>query len=318
MSGTRTRPARGSAPRPAAARASLAKSSKPQVKAAKTTRPTPAPPSAATVKAAAPARALAGKAVVKAPAPKVAPAKPVAKAAPPPRIPRRPVASTVTRGINASGATARAPDSPHLRVGDDLPQLVRGPLSRIDIARYCAASGNFSVISLDEPQARAVGLPSVVVPGGLALGLTNALLSRWLREEGRLRSIGVRLVKMVWPNDHLTARARVSELRAGDDGREVDLDVWVENQKGELVLRGQATCTVRLAPGVPAIPEPPAPPPAPRPVLPAKPLAPSPKAVIPTWSSIPAKPAPPSPSPGKAPATSSVRPPSPPTRTRRK
>jgi hypothetical protein len=33
-------------------------------------------------------------------------------------------------------------------------------------------------------------------------------------------------------------------VRAAPEGRELDLDVWVENQKGELVLRGLATCRV--------------------------------------------------------------------------
>ena len=195
------------------------------------------------------------------PPPKVPPAKSSARrpSSPPrpsggrgaatsrPRVLPKPVATSSPKGVSPSGATARSADPGLLRLGDDLPLHTTGPLSRVDIARYCAVSGAFHPVHLDEPHARAAGLPSVVVPGGLALGLANACLSRWMRDDGRLLRLGARCVKMIWPADVLTARARVAELRGGGEWREVDLDVWVENQKGELVLRGQATCSVRAS-----------------------------------------------------------------------
>lgn len=281
------KPAPKAVGRPAPAKAPPPKAPPPKAVAPKAPVPAAkAPPPKVAVKApAAPAR----------PAPRAPPPPPPARAAPAakappkgpppkPRPPPKPVANSAHRGTVASGSTSRNADSAQLRIGDDLPSVTRGPIGRVDIARYCGASGTFNAISLDEPYAKLAGLPSVVAPGGLALGLASAAVGRWLREDGRLVRLGARVVKMIWPGDQLTARARVSELRPSGDQREVELDVWVENQKGELVLRGSAVCLVRAAvairPPEPFFAGPPTrvPPPPPRPApAPTRPPPPPPK-----------------------------------------
>lgn len=253
------------------------KGGKPKLRAAAARAVRPSRP-AATKPSKSPVRAPV-KAKPTAPAAKAAPAAPKAPAPPPPRAPVKPVASASVRGVSSSGSVARGPDSGALRIGDDLPALVRPPLSRVDVARYCGASGHYSATNLDEPFARAAGLPSVAVPGGFALGLAGAVVGEWLRDTGRVLRLGARVVKMMWPGDELTARARVSDLRAAPGGREIDLDVWVENQKGELVLRGLASCYAVLPPGVPARPEPP-------PVL----AVPVPQPTRPVVAPVPTKP----------------------------
>jgi len=171
----------------------------------------------------------------------------------PPRERPPPVASSHHRGVPSSGTVVRGPDEPVLRVGDDLVALQRGPITRVDIARYCGASGQFNPLALDEPHARSLGLPSVVLPPAMALGLAQAQVSRWLAGHGHIVRLGARSVKILWPGDHLIARSRVSEVRPTADGFDLDLDLWVENQRGELVLRGQATCRIpRRVPGMPA------------------------------------------------------------------
>ncbi len=46
--------------------------------------------------------------------------------------------------------------------------------------------------------------------------------------------------KIVWPGDTVVCKGRVTE-RWGEEGRYfAELDLWAENQKGELVLRGGA------------------------------------------------------------------------------
>ena len=49
-------------------------------------------------------------------------------------------------------------------------------------------------------------------------------------------------MKIIWPGDVLTARGRVAERRFEEGGRyATDIEVWAENQRGELVVRGVAT-----------------------------------------------------------------------------
>jgi acyl dehydratase len=134
-----------------------------------------------------------------------------------------------------------------LRVGDDLPLLTKPAIDRVQIARYAAASADFNRLHLDEPFAHALGFPGLFAPGMLAMGFVGQLLTAWLRR-GHVRRLAARFVKIVWPGDELTCRGRIAELRKENGACYSDVELWAENQKGELVLRGQATCELYESP----------------------------------------------------------------------
>ena len=136
-----------------------------------------------------------------------------------------------------------------LRVGDDLPPLTKPAIDRVQIVRYAAASNDFNRLHLDEPFAHALGFPGLFAPGMLAMGFVGQLLTSWLRR-GHVRRLAARFVKIVWPGDELTCRGRIAELRKDNGACYADVELWAENQKGELVLRGQATCELYESPAV--------------------------------------------------------------------
>jgi acyl dehydratase len=136
-----------------------------------------------------------------------------------------------------------------LRVGDDLPPLTKPAIDRVQIVRYAASSGDFNRLHLDEPYAHQVGFPGLFAPGMLPMSFVGQLLSAWLRR-GHIRKLSARFVKIVWPNDELTCRGRIAELRKEGGGCYADVELWAENQKGELVLRGAATCELYESPAI--------------------------------------------------------------------
>lgn len=136
-----------------------------------------------------------------------------------------------------------------LRVGDDLPPLTKPPIDRVQIARYAASSGDFNRLHLDEPYAHSVGFPGLFAPGMLPMAFVGQLLTSWLRR-GHVRKLSARFVKIVWPGDELTCRGRIAELRKEGGACYSDVELWVENQKGELVLRGAATCELYESPAI--------------------------------------------------------------------
>jgi acyl dehydratase len=128
-----------------------------------------------------------------------------------------------------------------VKVGDELPPLVKPPVDRSQIARFAGATGDFGPLHVDEPFARNAGFPSVLVPGMLAMAFLGELVTDWLRG-ARVRRFGARFVKIVWPGDVVTVRGRVADRRFEAGGRyAVDIEVWGENQRGELVVRGAVT-----------------------------------------------------------------------------
>lgn len=126
-----------------------------------------------------------------------------------------------------------------LRVGEDLPAMAKTPVDRVQLARYAGASGDFNPIHIDEVYARGIGMPSVYAPGMLVMGFLGQLVSDWARG-AQLRRYNVRFIKMVWPGDTVVCKGRITD-RYGDSGRYfAEVDLWAENQKGELVMRGQS------------------------------------------------------------------------------
>ena len=127
-----------------------------------------------------------------------------------------------------------------IRVGDELPALAKAPIDRVQLSRYAGASGDFNPVHVDELYAKSVGMPSVYAPGMLVMGMLGQLISDWARG-GQLRRYHVRFIKMVWPGDTVVCKGRVSD-RHGEGGRYfVEVELWAENQRGELVMKGNST-----------------------------------------------------------------------------
>ncbi|MCA1828215.1 MAG: MaoC/PaaZ C-terminal domain-containing protein [Myxococcales bacterium] len=134
-----------------------------------------------------------------------------------------------------------------LRVGDDLPPLTKPAIDRVQIVRYASSAGDFNRLHLDEPYAHQVGFPGLFAPGMLPMAFVGQLLTAWLRR-GHVRKLSARFIKIVWPNDELTCHGRIAELRREGGACYADVELWAENQKGELVLRGIATCELYESP----------------------------------------------------------------------
>jgi acyl dehydratase len=128
-----------------------------------------------------------------------------------------------------------------VKVGDELPPLVKPPVDRLQIARYVGAAQDWNPLYIDEPHAKNAGFPSALAPGMVAMSFLGELAVDWVRG-ARLRKFQARFVKIVWPGDVLTARGRVVDRRFEEGGRyAVEIELWAENQRGELVVRGSGT-----------------------------------------------------------------------------
>jgi acyl dehydratase len=127
-----------------------------------------------------------------------------------------------------------------VKVGDELPPLVKGPIQQIQLTRYAGASGDFNPIHQDEEFARAAGMGGVFAHGMLSMGFVAQAVTDWAGA-GRVRAIGVRFAALVRLKDTVTCRGRVVRTAQQDGVNLIELEVWAENQKGEKVVAGTAT-----------------------------------------------------------------------------
>lgn len=130
-----------------------------------------------------------------------------------------------------------------LSVGDTGTEVVAEELERQDFVKYAGASGDFNPIHYDEPLAKEAGYDSVFAQGMLTAGIASHAVSDWLGR-GNVTAFGVRFQAQVWPGDTVTAYGEVVDLDHDGDETDVEADVTVENQDGEVVLSGYAEATV--------------------------------------------------------------------------
>ncbi len=131
----------------------------------------------------------------------------------------------------------------NIRIGDELPAMAKAPLDRVQLARYAGATGDFNPVHVDELAAKAAGMPSVVAPNTIGMGFLSQLVGDWARG-AHVRRLSCRFSRMLWPGDTLVCKGRVADRHAQDGRYFLELDVWAENQKGELAIRGNVTLKV--------------------------------------------------------------------------
>ena len=130
-----------------------------------------------------------------------------------------------------------------VKVGDELPPLVKGPIQQIQLTRYAGASGDFNPIHQDDEFAKAAGMGGVFAHGMLSMGFVGQVVTDWAGPAA-VRKLGVRFAAIVRLKDVITCKGRVLTKSSKDDGHLVDLEIWAENQRGEKVVTGKATVSL--------------------------------------------------------------------------
>ena len=120
------------------------------------------------------------------------------------------------------------------------------PLKRVDLVRYCGASGDFNVIHWNERIATSVGLPDVIAHGMLTMAEAVRVVTDWAGDPGAVIEYGVRFTRpVVVPDDDTGALLEVggvvTELL---DGRRVRVELTAKS--GEQKVLGQARAVVQL------------------------------------------------------------------------
>jgi len=126
-----------------------------------------------------------------------------------------------------------------LRVGDER-RLDVGPFERFHFARYAGASGDFNPLHFDESAARAAGLETVFGHGMLSAGVLSRIPAVWFGPES-IHRYSVRFRTRLWPGDTMSCHGRVVRLYERDGRPHADLVLTAKNQKGEVLVRGEAT-----------------------------------------------------------------------------
>lgn len=126
-----------------------------------------------------------------------------------------------------------------IQVGQAIPQLVRPPLDRVQIAMFAGASGDFNPIHIDDEQARVNRLPGIIAHGMLSMAILAQVVTNWVPQKA-VRTLSARFTAMAFPGDVLTCSGVVKAKSEENGETLVDLELSAVNQRGEQTLAGQA------------------------------------------------------------------------------
>jgi acyl dehydratase len=141
-------------------------------------------------------------------------------------------------------------------VGDELPPLVKGPMSPLHIMRWSAAIENWHRIHYDWRFATEHdSLPDVVVNGTWKQHVFVELLSRWAGDTGWVWKLALRFVDTDTAGATLIGNGKVIAKEARGEFGVVDVELALRNQHGTVGTVGTGRIVLPRA-GGPAVPYP--------------------------------------------------------------
>lgn len=116
-------------------------------------------------------------------------------------------------------------------------------IEQADVLTFAALTGDHNPVHVDEVFAQKTRFGRPIAHGMLTASLISSVLANKLPGEGSVY-LGqtLQFVAPVFPGDEVTARVTVKEVR--EDKPIVKLETICVNQRGEIVIRGEATVLV--------------------------------------------------------------------------
>jgi acyl dehydratase len=121
--------------------------------------------------------------------------------------------------------------------GDELGPVAHF-LAKDQVRAYARAVDHYFPRFTDDEAARREGLPGMITPGNMSMGLLTTLIDGWAGPGGLCR-LGVTFRGLVLPDR--TIRLCGAVTQKDDAARTAELDVWIESDEGEPLVIGTAT-----------------------------------------------------------------------------
>ena len=125
------------------------------------------------------------------------------------------------------------------QVGDALPEVRFGPITRGMLALYAGASGDHNLIHIDTDVAKQSGMTDVFAQGMLSFGVLARVVTEWAGA-ARLKSFGARFVSITQVHDIIICQGQIVERFEADGERLARIALEASAQDGRKTMAGEA------------------------------------------------------------------------------
>jgi acyl dehydratase len=124
-----------------------------------------------------------------------------------------------------------------VQVGEQIPPLVKAPMTHLRLVRYAGASGDFNPLHTDPKVGEEIGTGGIIAHGMLIMGFVGQLLSDYAGQNA-LRKFGVRFKGMTHLNDEITCTGTITEKYEIDGEGRIAGKVQAVDQNGDVKVAG--------------------------------------------------------------------------------
>jgi acyl dehydratase len=124
-----------------------------------------------------------------------------------------------------------------VQVGDEIPRLVKSPVTHLQLVRYAGASGDFNPLHTDPRIGEMLGIGGIIAHGMLIMGFVGQMLSDYVGPMA-LRRFGVRFRSMTRLDDVITCSGTITEKYEADGEARIAGKVQASDQNGDVKVTG--------------------------------------------------------------------------------
>lgn len=132
-----------------------------------------------------------------------------------------------------------------VQIGDEIPALVKEPITEVQIVKYAGASGDFNPLHVVHSFGEKAGYGGVIAHGMLIMGFLSQMLTDWL-QDNFVKNIGVNFKAVSKPGDIITCRGNVINKYVQENQNLIEIEMVAVNQRGEKTATGNAIAVLPL------------------------------------------------------------------------
>jgi acyl dehydratase len=130
-----------------------------------------------------------------------------------------------------------------VQVGDEIPKLVKEPITHLRLVRYAGASGDFNPLHTDPKIGEMIGTGGIIAHGMLIMGFVGQLLSDYVGPAA-LRKFDVRFKGMTHLDDVITCTGSITEKYEENGEGRIAGKVQAADQNGDIKVAGTFVATL--------------------------------------------------------------------------
>ncbi len=124
-----------------------------------------------------------------------------------------------------------------INIGDEVIDLLKPPITKVQLVRYAGASGDFNPLHTDDDVARAAGFDGVIAQGMLVMGIAAQAVTDWVPKRA-LKKFNVRFRGATRPGDIIRVLGKVKDKRVEDNKGIVVCTLEAADQNNDIKVLG--------------------------------------------------------------------------------